>query len=57
MMEYKEARRTIQKLSENAVKIKRNVKDGNLKESARVISERVALVEILRRLRTLKFNF
>ncbi|MFZ1080679.1 MAG: hypothetical protein WAO19_01990 [Candidatus Kryptoniota bacterium] len=56
-MELEEARRTIQKLAENAVKIKRNVRDGNLKESSKLIGERVALVETLRRLRDAKVSF
>ncbi|MGO9481125.1 MAG: hypothetical protein ACLP05_05025 [Candidatus Kryptoniota bacterium] len=57
MTDNEEARRTIHNLAENAVKIKRNVREGNLKESARLIGERVALVETLRRLRDAKVSF
>jgi len=56
-MVHKELRKTIRKLAENAAKIKQNVTDGNLKESAKLIGERIALVEALRQFRDAKVSF
>ena len=50
-MQHEELRRTVQKLAENATKIKQSIIDGNLKESSKLIGDRVALVETLRQFR------
>ena len=49
-MDCEELRTTVQMLAENAAKIKRRVAEGNLEESSKLVGERIALVEALRKL-------
>ena len=49
-MDCEELRSTVQMLAENAAKIKRRVAEGNLEESSKLVGERIALVEALRKL-------
>ena len=55
-MQHEELKSTVQQLAENAAKIKRKVAEGNLEESSKLVGERIALVETLRRLRDTKVS-
>jgi len=56
-MDCEELKSTIQKLAENAVRIKQSVISGSFKESSKLVGERVALVEMLRQFRDAKVSF
>ncbi len=57
MTKLEQAQEVIRNLASNAAQIKAGIKEGNLQDSAKLVGDRVALVEALRELWDAKVSF